>query len=60
MDLRKMNPMARKLGVHTEAFSKALEDGEAEVAKAHLSEIQKGGQMRVHRGTFGNFVPGGE
>ena len=118
MDLRKMNPMARKLGVHTEAFSKALEEGEAEVAKAHLNEIQKfagylsddihleiikserkvensfvagvpihkmnetgekfdvsqrdsvlpgsiipartGGPMRLHRGTFGNFVPGGE
>jgi len=46
MDLTKMDPMARKMNVHTEAFSKALEDGQAEIAREHLTEILK----------FGNFL----
>jgi|TARA_R100000322_G_scaffold123094_1_gene80191 hypothetical protein len=116
MDLKKMHPMARKLGVHADAFSKALETGDAMAAQDHLNEIKKfagylsedihmeitkaersedtqistpimkmnttgekfdssqrdavlpgmilaartGGPMRVHRGTFGHFTPGGE
>tara|TARA_Y100000004_G_scaffold169497_1_gene203815 strand:+ start:4158 stop:4520 length:363 start_codon:yes stop_codon:yes gene_type:complete len=46
MDLTKMDPIARKLNVHTEAFTKALEDGNANEAKAHLVEVLK----------FGNFL----
>tara|TARA_R100000005_G_C5001383_1_gene208582 strand:+ start:2223 stop:2579 length:357 start_codon:yes stop_codon:yes gene_type:complete len=46
MDLSKMDPMARKLKVHTDAFTKALEDGEENSAREHLAEILK----------FGNFL----
>ena len=41
MDLHKMHPMARKMNVHNEAFAKALEAGEPEAARMHLSEIKK-------------------
>ena len=41
MDLKKMNPMARKMSVHTEALNKALETGDAFKAKEHLSEVLK-------------------
>lgn len=41
MDLSKMDPMARKMNMHTEAFTKALEDGNAENAKEHLVEVLK-------------------
>ena len=41
MDLQKMNPMARKMSVHTEAFTKALEDGDAFKAQEHLNEVMK-------------------
>ena len=41
MDLSKMDPMARKMNMHTEAFTKALEDGDAENAKEHLVEVLK-------------------
>tara|TARA_R100000008_G_scaffold62249_1_gene39513 strand:+ start:240 stop:581 length:342 start_codon:yes stop_codon:yes gene_type:complete len=41
-----MDPMARKLNVHTEAFSKALEEGNADEARGHLTEVLK----------FGNFL----
>lgn len=41
MDLQKMDPFARKLTQHTEAFQKALADGNANDASLHLSEIQK-------------------
>ena len=41
MDLKKMDPMARKLQQHTEAFNKALADGDATSAQTHLSEIRK-------------------
>lgn len=43
MDLTKMDPMARKLNVHTEAFTKALESGDAEDAKQHLAQVLKFG-----------------
>lgn len=43
MDLSKMDPMARKLNVHTEAFTKAFEAGNADDAKQHLEEILKFG-----------------
>ena len=39
--MKKMDPMARKLAQHTEAFHKALEDGEANIAQDHLKEIKK-------------------
>ena len=113
MDLLKMNPMARKMNVHGEAFIKALESGDANAARSHINEVLKfagflsddihgaivkaeqqhtdiemnmirkmnetghkfdvaqrsdvlpgtimpartHGNMRVHRGTFGRFVP---
>jgi len=41
MNLKKMDPIARKLSQHTEAFSKALEDGDANVAQLHLNEVKK-------------------
>jgi len=41
MDLQKMHPMARKLGVHTEEFTKALENDDVMVAQQHLNEIKK-------------------
>mgnify|MGYP003654424662 CR=1 FL=1 len=41
MDLQKMDPIARKLTQHTEAFQKALADGNTNEASVHLSEIQK-------------------
>ena len=41
MDLLKMNPMARKLTVHTDAFNKALESSDPFAAQQHLNEIMK-------------------
>ena len=41
MDLRKMDPMARKLAVHSEQFAKALENGNAADAQNHINEILK-------------------
>lgn len=41
MNLQKMHPMARKLGIHTEEFTKALEDEDVMTAQRHLSEIKK-------------------
>ena len=41
MDLQKMHPMARKLGVHTEEFTKALENDDVTSAQQHLNEIRK-------------------
>ena len=41
MDLIKMNPMARKLTVHTDAFNKALESSDPFAAQQHLNEILK-------------------
>ena len=48
MDLQKMNPMARKMSVHTEAFTKALESGDAFTA----TEVLKFGEYLnedIHR-----------
>jgi len=36
-----MHPMARKMNAHNEAFAKAIEDGDADEAQSHLTEIQK-------------------
>ena len=41
MDLTKMDPMARKLDVHTSAFQKAIESGNADEARVQLNEIVK-------------------
>jgi|TARA_R100000482_G_scaffold57976_1_gene21032 hypothetical protein len=41
MDLLKMHPMARKMEQHQKAFLSNLEDGDANLAKQHLSELQK-------------------
>jgi hypothetical protein len=41
MDIEKMDPMVRKIGVHTEAFQKAIEGGDAMSARLHLTEIKK-------------------
>ena len=41
MDLLKMNPMARKITVHTDAFNKALESSDPFAAQQHLNEILK-------------------
>jgi hypothetical protein len=41
MDIEKMDPMVRKMGVHQEAFQKALEEGDAVNARLHLVEIKK-------------------
>jgi len=41
MDLLKMHPMARKMTAHNEAFTKALEDGNADDARQHLNELLK-------------------
>tara|TARA_R110000744_G_scaffold136647_6_gene246705 strand:+ start:249 stop:584 length:336 start_codon:yes stop_codon:yes gene_type:complete len=38
-----MDPIARKLNVHTEAFTKAFENGNADDAKQHLEELLKFG-----------------
>jgi hypothetical protein len=41
MNLKKMDPMARKLAVHSEQFAKALENGNAVDAQAHINEVLK-------------------
>ena len=41
MDLLKMHPMARKMAVHSEAFAKALENGNAQDAQDHINEVLK-------------------
>ena len=41
MDLQKMNPLARKMMVHSEAFTKALEDGNTNAAHDHIVEVLK-------------------
>ena len=41
MDLLKMNPMARKMNVHSEAFAKAIENGDANAAQQHINEVMK-------------------
>lgn len=41
MDLHKMDPMARKMKLHSEAFIKALESGDANNAQGHINEVLK-------------------
>ena len=41
MDLQKMDPFARKLAQHQEAFSEALSKGDANAALLHLDEVKK-------------------
>lgn len=41
MDLRKLDPMARKMRNHVDAFYKALEDNDSVHASIHISEIAK-------------------
>tara|TARA_R100001510_G_C7604942_1_gene170414 strand:+ start:223 stop:567 length:345 start_codon:yes stop_codon:yes gene_type:complete len=41
MDLQKMDPMARKMAMHSEAFIKALESGNANDAQGHINEVLK-------------------
>ena len=41
MDLLKMHLMARKMEQAQKAFITALEDGDGQMAKQHLSEVQK-------------------
>ncbi len=36
-----MNPLARKMMVHSEAFTKALEDGNTNAAHDHIVEVLK-------------------
>jgi len=41
MELRKMNPMARKLTLHVESLSKSLDDNDSASSRHHLNEILK-------------------
>jgi hypothetical protein len=41
MDLLKMHPMARKMEQAQKAFISALETGDGNLAKQHLTEVQK-------------------
>ena len=41
MDLKKMHPMARKLNVHTEGLTKALDENNSSDAIEHLNELKK-------------------
>lgn len=41
MDLKKLDPMARKMRTHVDAFYKALEDNDGFAARNHINEIVK-------------------
>ena len=41
MDLKKLDPMARKMRTHIDAFYKALDDQDALTARSHINEITK-------------------
>jgi hypothetical protein len=41
MDLKKLDPMARKMRTHVDAFYKALEDNDGVSARNHITEIMK-------------------
>ncbi len=43
MDIAKMDSFARKMDVHVKALSRAIDDGDAELAKSHLQEVLKVG-----------------
>ena len=40
-DLRKLDPMARKMRVHVDGFYKAIEENDGFAARNHITEIQK-------------------
>ena len=40
-DLRKLDPMARKMRVHVDGFYKAIEENDSMTARGHIGEIQK-------------------
>ena len=40
-DLRKLDPMARKMRVHVDVFYKAIEENDGNAARNHITEIQK-------------------
>ena len=39
MDLKKLDPMARKMRTHVDAFYKALDEQDAMGARSHINEI---------------------
>ena len=41
MDLEKLDPMARKMRTHVDAFYKALDEQDAMGARSHINEITK-------------------
>lgn len=41
MDLKKLDPMARKMRTHVDAFYKALEENDGMSARSHIGEIIK-------------------
>jgi hypothetical protein len=41
MDLKKLDPMARKMRVHIDGFYKAIEDNDTSNAGTHINEILK-------------------
>ena len=41
MDLTKMDPMARKMRAHVDAFFKAIEDNDSVSASSHINEVSK-------------------
>jgi len=41
MDLRKLDPMARKMRTHVDAFYKALDENDGFSARNHINEIVK-------------------
>ena len=43
-DLKKLDPMARKMKVHINAFYKAVEENDSAEARGHISEILKFGE----------------
>jgi hypothetical protein len=40
-DLKKLDPMARKMKVHVDAFYKAIEENDGNSARNHINEISK-------------------
>ena len=43
-DLLKLDPMARKMKIHVDAFYKAIEDSDTNSARNHINEILKFGE----------------
>jgi hypothetical protein len=41
MDLKKLDPMARKMRTHVDEFYKALENSDGMSARSHIAEIMK-------------------